>query len=208
MYGLYVITDEQLSNGSSHAELARLACEGGADVIQLRDKTMDRDEFMRTAAEIRRITSSYGVLFIVNDRVDVAIDVKADGVHVGQSDMALTDAVKVKGDMLIGVSAGDLEEALTAERGGADYIGYGPIFTTTSKHDARAAVGTDRLRDIVNKLRIPVVAIGGISKENAADVVRAGADGIAVISAVVSQKDVKKAAEELKNIILSASVRA
>jgi thiamine-phosphate pyrophosphorylase len=206
MYGLYVITDESLS-GLSHQEVTRLACEGGADVIQLRDKTMDDERLTMTARDIRRITSLHGVLFFVNDRLDIALESGADGVHLGQGDMRLTDALKMKGELLIGISAGTPEQAVAAERDGADYIGFGPVFTTSSKHDARDAVGTGLLKKVREAVRIPIVAIGGITKENAEDVMRSGADGIAVISAVVFQSDITKAAEELKNMI-SAVVRA
>jgi len=204
MYDLYVITDEGLSNGRSHAELAKLACEGGADVIQLRDKKMGKDEQLRAARDIRRVTSLHGVLFFVNDHVDIAVASEADGVHLGQSDMKLMDAVKVAGDMLIGISVSSLDEALAAEAGGADYIGVGPVFDTSSKDDAGAGVGLGVLAEIRRSVRIPIVAIGGINEKNAASVISAGADGIAVISAVVSQNDVRKAAKELKNIVNGA----
>jgi len=207
MYGLYVITDEGLSGGRSHAELAKLACEGGADVIQLRDKMMSKEEQLSAARDIRRITSLHGVLFFVNDHVDIAVASEADGVHLGQSDMKLMDAVKVAGGMLIGISVSSPDEALEAERGGADYIGVGPVFDTSSKGDAGAGVGLGTLAEIRRSVKIPIVAIGGINKNNAASVISAGADGIAVISAVVSQNDVKKAAEELKRIV-DGAVRA
>jgi len=208
MYDVYVITDEELSGGLSHYEIARLACEGGADVIQLRDKTMSDEEMIKVAREIRRITSLYGSVFIVNDRLNVALAAEADGVHLGQSDMGSRDAVKMKGDMIVGISAGNPEQAEAAEKEGADYIGFGPVFTTTSKHDARPAAGVGMLKEVRRTVNIPVVAIGGITKENAAGVITNGADGIAVISAVVSQKDIKKATEELKDIVAKVKASA
>ena len=208
MYDVYVITDEGLSNGLSHSEITKLACEGGADCIQLRDKNMSREEMIKVAKEMRRITSLHNVLFIVNDHLDVALESEADGVHLGQSDMSVIDAVKLKGNMLVGISAGSLEEALAAERGGADCIGLGPVFHTGSKHDAGKAIGLDLLKEIRSKVKIPIVAIGGIKKDNAMDVIRSGADGVAVISAVVSQTDVAEATRELKRIVDSAKIRA
>jgi thiamine-phosphate pyrophosphorylase len=209
MYGLYVITDENLSDGMPHAEIARLACEGGADVIQLRGKNMNKAELLRAAKEIRKITSHHGALFFVNDHIDIAIASEADGVHLGQDDMSLENAMRItQMTMMIGISVSTLEEARAAERGGADYIGFGPIFETSSKHDAGSAVGLKFLRLMKNSVNIPVVAIGGITKENIADVILSGADGAAVISAVVSQKDIRKAAEELKTIILNVKVKA
>jgi thiamine-phosphate pyrophosphorylase len=209
MYGLYVVTDEGLSDGLSHSELARLACEGGADAVQLRDKRMCKEELLAAARDIRRITSLHGALFFVNDHLDVAIASEADGVHLGQSDMCLADAIGASGKkILIGISVSSLKEAYEAERGGADYIGLGPIFATSSKDDAADAVGLGMLAEIKGSVSIPIVAIGGLTKDNIASVVAAGADGIAVISAVVSQKDVRAAANELKRIIDDASVKA
>jgi thiamine-phosphate pyrophosphorylase len=206
MYQLYVITDGELSE-VSHQEQARLACEGGADVIQLRDKTMDKDGMIIVAKDIRRITSLHNVLFFVNDHMDAALASEADGIHLGQSDMRLADALELKGKMLIGISASSAEEALAAERGGADYIGLGPIFTTSSKNDAGEAIGIEELRRIRSMVKIPIVAIGGVTMENTPGIIEAGADGIAVISAVVSQKDIRNAAEEMKGIV-SGAVRA
>ncbi|MDR0198391.1 MAG: thiamine phosphate synthase [Methanomassiliicoccaceae archaeon] len=208
-YGLYVITDEGLSNGLSHAELARLACEGGADVIQLREKRMDKGYILAAAREVRRVTSLYDVIFIVNDHPDIAAAADADGVHLGQEDMGLADAVGMKEKkLLIGISVSSPEEALEAERNGADYVGLGPIFATSSKHDAGNAVGLDAIREMRNAVNIPIVAIGGITKDNISSVIEAGADGAAVISAVVSQRDVVSAAEELKKMINESKVKA
>ncbi len=203
-YGLYVITDERLSRGLTHPEIARRAIAGGADVIQLRDKACDCSYLGRCAAEIRAITREAGVPFIVNDRLDIALQARADGVHLGQEDTPLKFARRVapKG-FVIGVSASDLAEALAAERDGADYIGLGPVFATPSKDDARAACGLDLLREVKARVSIPVVAIGGIGPHNAAAVLAAGADGIAVISAVVSQEDVAGAARALKRMVVT-----
>jgi thiamine-phosphate pyrophosphorylase len=201
-YGLYVITDEKLSKGLTHPQIARQAIEGGADVIQLRDKTSDCHYLGRCATEIRNIAKEADVPFIVNDRLDIALQTRADGVHLGQDDTPLKFARRIvpKG-FIIGVSAGTLDEARKAERNGADYIGLGPVFPTTSKRDAGAVCGLDLLREVKSRISIPVVAIGGIGMHNAAEVIAAGADGIAVISAVVSQDDIAGSARALKRII-------
>jgi thiamine-phosphate pyrophosphorylase len=207
-YGLYVVTDERLSRGLTHVEIARRAIAGGADVIQLRDKACDCTYLRGCASEIRGIARDAGVPFIVNDRLDVALESGADGVHLGQEDMPLKFARRVAPkNFIIGVSASTLQEALDAERDGADYIGLGPVFPTTSKDDAREACGLDLLREVKCRVSIPVVAIGGISAGNAADVIAAGADGIAVISAVVSQDDVTAAARNLKVIVTAVKNR-
>ncbi|HTX43834.1 MAG TPA: thiamine phosphate synthase [Methanocella sp.] len=207
-YDLYVITDEGLSKGLTHAEIARLAIEGGADVIQLRDKHLDDRALTRCAREIRELTKKAGVLFIVNDRLDVALGSRADGVHLGQGDMPAGKARPLcPPGFLIGVSAGTLEEAIRAEREGADYIGLGPICHTGSKDDAGPACGFDLITRVKNNVSIPVVAIGGLGRQNARQAIEAGADGIAVISAVVSQDDVALAARRLKAVIEEARYR-
>lgn len=201
-YDLYVVTDEQLSRGLTHGELARRAIAGGADVIQLRDKNCNCDYLLCCAQEIREDAKKAGVLFIVNDRLDVALQCQADGVHIGQGDMPVKFARRLapKG-FIIGVSAGTVEEALAAERDGADYIGFGPVFATGSKNDAGPVCGLDLLREVKQRVSIPVVAIGGINAANAPKVIAAGADGLAVISAVVSQDDVTASTRHMKEII-------
>jgi len=202
-YGLYVVTDEGLSRGRSHTQIAERALAGGADVIQLRDKKLEGRQLMEHARAIRKLTGEAGKLFIVNDRVDVALASGADGVHLGQEDMALADAraLAPKG-FLIGVTVHDVPEAVAAERGGADYLGLSPIFATGSKSDAGSACGPDMLRKVKRAVSVPVVAIGGINAANAREVLEAGADGLAVISAVASQPDVEAAARALKAVIV------
>lgn len=204
-YDLYVITDEGLSRGLTHAELARQAVAGGADVIQLRDKEKSGRELFFIGAEVREICRSAGALFIVNDRLDVALACGADGVHLGQDDLPVAAArtIAPRG-FIIGVSVGSAEQAVKAERDGADYVGFGPVFSTASKADVGVERGLADLGIVRRNLSVPVVAIGGINKRNAQDVVRAGADGISVISAVVSQEDVTAAAAELKALIAEA----
>jgi thiamine-phosphate pyrophosphorylase len=202
---LYVITDEKISQGLTHQEIAIKAIEGGADVIQLRAKDIDGADLYRVAVDIRRTTRDTGTLFIVNDRLDIAMASQADGVHLGQGDMPLSAARRIspKG-FIIGISVGNMEEAIAAEREGADYVALSPIFPTTSKDDAGPGGGLAVLRQIREAVRIPVIAIGGIDRNNVRDVLLAGADGIAVISAVVGQKDVVAAAKEMKGIITEA----
>jgi thiamine-phosphate pyrophosphorylase len=208
-YGLYVVTDEKLSCGLTHSEMARLALEGGADVIQLRDKEMEGRKLLEHAVEIRKLTRKAGALFIVNDRLDIALASKADGVHLGQEDMPVKAARKLcPKRFIIGVTAHDVAESVRAEKEGADYIGLSPIFQTGSKGDAGTACGVAMIRKVKEKLWIPVVAIGGIGPSNAEEVLEAGADGLAVISAVVSQKDVAGAAKRLKALIEKSSAES
>ena len=202
-YDLYVVTDEDLSNGHSHTEIAKLATEGGADVIQLRDKKMDSASLFAEAVKIREITKDKA-LFIVNDRVDIALTSKADGVHLGQSDLPVEVVRRlVPDDFIIGISISSVEEALIGVRDGADYVAVSPVFSTISKPDAGEGCGLaciSAVRKAVPK-EIPVVGIGGINSENLCEVITAGLDGICVISAVVSAPDIKKAAEDLREKI-------
>ena len=208
-YDLYVITDEALAGGLSHSEIARRAVAGGADVIQLRHKVLGGQELVRIGREIRAITKPAGALFIVNDRLDVALACEADGVHLGQGDIGPGIARQLApSGFIIGVSVGSLEEALRAEAEGSDYVALSPVFWTPSKTDAGPGHGLGRLRKIRDAVKIPVLAIGGIGTGNARDVIRAGADGIAVISAVVSAPDITGAARNLKSLIRQAKQEA
>ena len=200
---LYLITDEQLSKGRSHQEIARLAIEGGADVIQLRDKTASSRKLYEDAMAIREITRAANVIFIVNDRLDIALAVDADGVHVGQEDLPATIARQLIGkNKILGVSAETLEQAIQADKDGADYLGVGPIFEARStKPDAGEPLGLLLLKQVHQQCQAPIIAIGGINSSNAREVIRSGADGIAVISAVVAADDVAVASRELKNLV-------
>jgi thiamine-phosphate pyrophosphorylase len=205
---LYVITDEKAGDGLSHAEIARLAIAGGADVIQLRDKTCGTLELLRIGTVLREITGKTGTLFIVNDRLDVALACGADGIHLGQEDLGAGTARQLApSGFIIGVSVRTPEEAVCAEREGADYLALSPVFHTASKYDAGPGRGLKVLQDIKRNVDIPVIAIGGITTENVNDVITAGADGIAVISAVVGSHDITRAAKELKEIIRKSKSR-
>jgi thiamine-phosphate pyrophosphorylase len=199
---LYVITDPYLSKGRSHTEVVRAAVAGGATMIQLREKDTSSLAFYRLADELVAETRSAGVPLIINDRVDIALAIDADGVHVGQDDLPAKIVRNLIGNgKILGVSASTVEEAKKAEKDGADYIGVGAVYATATKADAGEAIGLDKLAEIKRAVRIPVVAIGGIGLGNIGDVIRAGADGAAVVSAVVSAPDMQKAAFELKEVI-------
>jgi thiamine-phosphate pyrophosphorylase len=207
-WALYVVTDESLSQGRSHLECARAAVEGGADVVQLRDKRMSARELLGAAEAIRANTAGTKTLFLVNDRFDIALAAGADGVHLGQDDLPVSAARRcVPASFVIGVSVGSVEEALRAERAGADYVAVSPVFATGSKADAGPGHGLATVEAVRSAVSVPVLAIGGIGPSNAAAVIRAGADGCAVISAVVSQPDMAEAARTLREIILSEANR-
>ncbi len=203
MFDLYVVTDSDLSKGRTDAEVARLAYEGGADAVQLRMKHSDGREMLKQAMEIRKVADEFCKFFFVNDRVDIAMASGADGVHLGQSDIPLEVARDLMGETaIIGISVDNVDQAIAAAEGGADYIGIGSIFNTSTKPDAKQGVGLGAIYEIREAVDIPIVAIGGINRGNIQDVVRAGADAAAVVSAVVAQDDVKAAAHELRDLIL------
>ena len=195
---LHVITDT--SGGKySHEELARFALEGGADVIQLRDKTLPSRELVRIARNIRALTLEYSASFIVNDRVDIAIASGADGVHLGQDDLPIAEVCKLMDDrFVIGVSCGSVEEATEAEQSGANYIGFGHMYPTSSKTKLTPQRTLAELTEIVNAVKIPVIAIGGITIDRIGELLEAGAAGIAVIGAVCNSSDPKTATHTLR----------
>jgi thiamine-phosphate pyrophosphorylase len=204
-FDLYVITDEHLSGGISHAEIALRAVRGGADAIQLRDNSASPGELVWIGKEIRNAIAPYGALLIVNDRLDVAIACGADGVHLGQKDTHPDVARQIAPPgFIIGVSVGDVGEACRAEADGADYVALSPTFATNSKADAGPGHGLDGLRKIRAAVKIPLIAIGGIGPGNVQDVIRAGADGVAVISAVVSAPDLTRAAKDMRSLVVTA----
>ncbi|MDN7023782.1 thiamine phosphate synthase [Methanoculleus sp. FWC-SCC1] len=204
-YDLYVVTDEQIGHGRSHAELARLAVAGGADAVQLRDKSLSCRSLLTAAREVRVVTAEEGALFIVNDRLDVALAAGADGVHLGQSDLPVECARRlVPPEFIVGVSVRCADEAVRAVAGGADYVALSPLFATGSKADAGAGHGLAALASIRSAVGVPVLAIGGIGQRNVREVIAAGADGVAVISAVVAAEDVAAAARGLKAQIVAA----
>lgn len=188
--GLYVITDEDLCPGRTHLQIAEAAIAGGARIVQVRDKSATDRDFFRTAVQMRKLTAEAGALFLINDRVDVAAAVRADGVNVGQTDLPVQAARAVLGpSAIIGVSAEDVNQARQAEIDGANYVGFGPVFATTTKIDAGPVSGLDALAKVCALVDIPVVAIGGIGAKNIGDVAVAGVACAAVISAVVCAED-------------------
>lgn len=196
---LYGVTDSRwLKTGETLCGQVEQALLGGATFIQLREKHLDKDRFLEEAMQIQALCRRYRVPFVINDDVEIARSMDADGVHVGQEDMDLQAARAVLGaDKIIGVSAHTVEEAVRAEQGGADYLGVGAVFPTGSKADVRA-LDREMLQAITGAVRIPVVAIGGIGKENVAELAGCGLAGIAVISAIFAQPDVRKAAADLR----------
>jgi thiamine-phosphate pyrophosphorylase len=206
---LCVITDATLVPGRDHVAVAEAALAGGADMIQLRDKAPDLRRLLSEARRIRAACRAHGALFIVNDRLDLAVAVGADGVHVGQDDLPATEARRLLGPHLIlGVSTHDVMQARAAVAAGADYIGFGPMFGTRTKDTGYAPRGTGMLRAVRNAVRLPIVAIGGITLENVGEVIAAGADAVAVISAVAGAPDVTAAAQGFRERVLDAGRRA
>ena len=202
---LYVVTDEVVSGGRNHLECARSAVAGGADAVQLREKAKTAGEVFAIAQAIRAATAGTRTIFIVNDRLDIALAAGADGVHLGQDDLPVAAARRMApSPFLIGVSVGSAEEAIRAERDGADYVAVSPVFSTGSKADAGDGHGLEVVAAVRRAVRIPVIGIGGIGPANAADVVRAGADGCAVISAVLAQPDIVEAVRSLRAVIARA----
>jgi thiamine-phosphate pyrophosphorylase len=200
---LYVITDERVSRGRSHLQVAEAAILGGADVIQLRDKTTSGGRLYRVALQLRKLANEAKVSFIVNDRLDIALASDADGVHVGQGDLPASVVRKIMGPgKVLGVSADTVEEARMAEKDGADYLGVGPVFEAReTKSDAGEPLGLELIAKIRRQCRLPIVAIGGIKAENARLVQEAGADAAAVISAIVAADDIAQAARQLKDLL-------
>ena len=206
LWRLYVITDPKASRGRSDLQVAEAAIAGGADVLQLRDKEASSGRLYEVALQLRKLTRDAGIPFIVNDRLDIALAADADGVHVGQSDLPASVVRKIMGPArILGVSVETVEEAVLAERDGADYLGVGPVFEARgTKPDAGLPLGVDRIARIRRRCGLPIVAIGGINAENARTVREAGADAAAVISAVVSADDIAHAARRLKRILEDA----
>ena len=204
---LCVITDRKVSGDLSHREIAELALRGGASIIQLRDKEASPRELLPEAEALAELCRLYGATFIINDRLDLALASGADGVHVGQDDLPAKAARRLLQGKLLGVSTHSLEQAVKAEEDGADYIGVGPIFPTATKETGYRSLGLEGLSRIREKVSVPILAIGGIDFENAPSVIAAGADGVAVISAVVGAKDIAQAAHRLREIVRSAKKR-
>ena len=194
------MTDSGLSNKGTLSDVKE-AVEAGCKIVQYREKNRSTKEMISEAAEIKRICSDKAI-FLVNDRIDVALAVDADGVHIGQDDMPIETARKLLGeDKIIGLTVHNTDEAMEAEKKGADYVGLSPIFDTATKKDAGDGIGPEKIREIKNAISIPVVAIGGINKENCESVIQNGADSLVAISAVICSDDVKSEIESFIDII-------
>lgn len=197
---LYAVTDRSWLGGNTLCEQVKEAIEGGVTFVQLREKNLDNESFVKEAIEIQSLCRNHNIPFIINDNVEIAKKINADGVHVGQRDMEAGNVRKLIGeDKILGVSAQTVEQAVLAEKQGADYLGVGAIFPTGSKADADD-VSYDTLKNICSAVKIPVVAIGGINADNVSELEHSGISGIAVISAIFAADDIKAAAEKLKKL--------
>ena len=196
---LYAVTDRRwLKEGETLATRTEEAIDGGVTFVQLREKDLDEENFEREGRELKELCRKRGVPFVINDNVELAAKLDADGVHVGQSDMEALDVRRIiGGDKILGVSAQTVEQAVTPEKHGADYLGVGAVFPTGSKDDA-AEVSYDTLKAICHAVKIPVIAIGGITEDNVAELSKSGICGIAVISALYAKEDIKSAAQRLR----------
>ena len=198
---LYAVTDSRWLNGSSLAAAVEKALAGGVTCLQLREKHLPFDEFLRTAKEIKTLCKNYHVPFIVDDNLDIALACDADGLHIGQNDMPAAKARELLGpDKILGVSTQTVEQAVIACQDGADYLGVGAVFPTGTKTDA-VEVPLDTLKAITAAVDIPVVAIGGIGADNIPQLSGTGIAGAAVVSAIFAQEDIKKAAAKLRQLI-------
>ena len=200
MMRLYAVTDRAWTGKMNLYEQVEAALQGGATCVQLREKHLDRETFLQEARDLVQLCHRYGVPFIVNDEVNIAVECGADGVHVGQEDMKAADVrAKVGPQMMIGVSAHTVEEALEAVKNGADYLGVGAVFSTSTKTDV-SVLSMETLQAICNAVKVPVVAIGGISEHNLMQLSGSGVDGVAVVSAIFAAEDPKAAEQKLREL--------
>ena len=200
MMRLYAVTDRAWIGKQSLMEQVEDALKGGVTCVQLREKELDEGRFLEEAIEMKALCAKYNVPFIINDSVDIAIKCKADGIHVGQSDMEAENVRELVGEnMMIGVSARTVEQAVAAQKAGADYLGVGAMFNTTTKLDAKG-ISFDTLKEICSTVSIPVVAIGGINKGNMMQISGTGADGVALVSAIFAAENIEEECRELKSI--------
>jgi thiamine-phosphate pyrophosphorylase len=201
-WSVYVITDRRVAGDRSILDVVRAAIRGRASVVQLREKTATTREMVELGQALHAITRQAGIPLIINDRLDVALAIAAEGVHVGHDDMPVSLARRLIGpDLLLGASPETVGEARQMEHEGADYLGVGDVYGTPSKSDAGIPIGVDGLTEVIRAVSIPVVAIGGITWENAGAVIQAGAAGVAVISAIVGAPDPEAAARRLRELV-------
>ena len=201
-YSIYLVTDRDLMSTETLEEAVEEAIKGGCTLVQLREKECSSLDFYNTAVSVKKITDKYNIPLLINDRLDIALAVDAAGVHVGQSDLPCSVVRKIIGeDKIIGVSAGNLEIAVKAEKDGADYIGVGAMYATGTKKDAKLT-SMDELKKIRENVSIPIVVIGGINRERVQDFKKTKINGLAIVSAIIAQKDICKATKELKELFL------
>ena len=199
-YSIYLVTDRDLMSTETLEEAVEQAIIGGCTLVQLREKDCSSLDFYNTAVKVKEITDKYNVQLLINDRLDIALAVDAAGVHVGQSDLPVSVVRKIIGeDKIIGISAGTLEEALKGQRDGADYLGVGAMYATGTKKDANPT-SIEELKKIRENVSLPIVVIGGINKERIKDFEGIEIDGLAIVSAIIAQKDIVEATRELKTI--------
>jgi thiamine-phosphate pyrophosphorylase len=204
-YSLYLVTDRKLSLGRSLLDVIRPAVEGGVTVVQLREKEVDSREFYREALGIKEYLDARDIPLIINDRLDIALAIDAAGVHLGQEDLPVDVARKILGPgKIIGASVFTPDEAILAEAAGADYLGLSPIFVTSTKPELVSQIGVEGIGPIRQATRLPLVGIGSMNEGNAFSVIRAGLDGVAVVSAICSKEDVCAAAERIMQEFLRA----
>lgn len=198
---LYAVTDRAwLKNGDTLYTQVERALKGGVTCVQLREKDLPENEFLKEAIEIRELCRKYSVPFIINDNIDIAVKCNADGVHVGQSDMSARRVREIIGNkMILGVSAQTIEQAISAEKDGADYLGTGAVFSTSTKLNANR-VSFDTLKQITKSVNIPVIAIGGINEDNILSLKGSGICGVAVVSAIFASEDIEEASKRLYNL--------
>lgn len=199
-YSLYLVTDRKALGGRDLAQSVEQAIQGGVTLVQLREKSVSTREFLELASRVKEITTRYHIPLIINDRLDIALAIDADGLHIGQDDLPLNKARELFSHKLIGVSASTLEEALLAQQQGADYVGVGAVFSTPTKTDA-AEVSLDQLELIKKSITLPVVAIGGINETNLYQVMAKGIDGVAVVSAILAKENILETAKHFQALL-------
>ena len=204
---LYAVTDAAWTGDQTLIEQVREALEGGISFLQLREKKLSEEDFLKEAVEIKKLADQYKVPFVINDNIEIARKVNADGVHVGQDDMPVEEVRKLLGEnKIIGVSAHNVEEAMKAEEGGADYLGVGAVCATSTKSEA-TVVTMEEMSKICQSVSIPVVAIGGINKDTIMKLKGTGVDGVAVVSGIFGAKNIRKAAKELLEITKEMKIK-
>lgn len=197
---LYAVTDRAWTGKQTLIEQIEAALKGGITFLQLREKNLGYDDFLQEAIELKMLTAFYQVPFVINDNVEIALACDADGVHVGQDDMPVENVREMIGpEKILGVSAQHVEQAIAAEKAGADYLGIGSVFPTSTKKDAKPMT-FETVQDICRSVSIPIVAIGGINKSNILELTGSGVDGVAVVSAIFAQPDIQSATEELQKL--------